>query len=211
MGEMLTVVRHPLARVHLTALRDEHSEAEQFRHHLLQLTRIMAYLVFNQLHVQTVSVTTPLGESAPGAVLARPPVLVPVLRAGLGMVEGLIDLVPGAVVSHLGLYRDEKTLTPKPYYKNFPESARLWPFFILDPMLATGGSAIEAIDYLRSEGAEEIVLVSIISAVSGIERVFLHHPSVPIFTCAVDEKLNERGYILPGLGDAGDRQFGTGL
>lgn len=206
---MLTVVNHPVARAHLTALRDARLPADQFRHHLLQLSRLMAYPVFCHLEATPVEVTTPLEVTARGHAIASPPVLVPILRAGLGMVDGFVDVVPDTVVSHLGMYRDETTLSPRRYYSNFPGPYRNRPFFVLDPMLATGGSAVAAIDYLKREGAEHIVLVSIIAAQPGIERVFLCHGDVPIFTAAVDEKLNAEGYILPGLGDAGDRQFGT--
>ncbi len=206
---MLTVVNHPLAKVHVTALRDASLGPERFRHHLLQLSRIMAYPVFSHLATAKVEVLTPLGVVAEGHGLTSQAVLVPILRAGLGMVEGFIDLIPGMVVSHLGMYRDETTLIPQRYYSNFPKRCQQWPFFVLDPMLATGGSAVEAIDYLKGEGASQVVLVSVIAAQPGIERVFLRHPEVPIYTAAVDEKLNSDGYILPGLGDAGDRLFGT--
>lgn len=206
---MLTVVDHPVAKMHVTALRDRTLGADQFRHHLLQLTRMMAYPVYRHLETEDWEVSTPLGENAVGQRVSRAPVLVPVLRAGLGMVPGFIDLIPGTMVSHLGTYRDHQTLEPRRYYTNFPKNSQERRFFVLDPMLATGGSAGDALSYLKAEGARHIVLVTVIAAAPGLERLFLEHPDVAIFTAAVDETLNSDGYILPGLGDAGDRQFGT--
>jgi uracil phosphoribosyltransferase len=206
---MLTVVDHPLAKFHLTALRDQTLPTDAFRGHLLRLTRVMAYPVFKGLELEPLTVTTPLLKEAVGSRIQRMPVLVPILRAGLGMVEGFLDLVPGAAVSHLGIYRDHATLEPVDYYSNFPKSRTDDPVFVLDPMLATGGSAVHALHYLKRQGAHRLTLVCVIAAPKGVEQVFLEHPEVPIFTAAVDDALSPKGYILPGLGDAGDRQFGT--
>lgn len=205
---MYTIINHPLVRVHVTALRDHRTDVEPFRRHLTALSRLLAFPALEGLEVVQTTVATPLAP-APGFKLARAPVLVPVLRAGLGMVEGFRDVLPESIVSHLGMYRDHETLKPVRYYSNFPANSHDRPFIILDPMLATGGSAVDAIDFLKSQGARHLRLVSIIAAPEGLERLAAHHPEVAIVTAAVDDRLDERGYILPGLGDAGDRQFGT--
>lgn len=205
---MLTRVDHPLVRVHVSVLRDRTTASETFRSSLTALSRLLAFPVLADLTTASVPVETPLAP-AEGFVIPRPPVLVPILRAGLGMVDGFRDVVPGAIVSHLGMYRDHQTLKPVRYYSNFPPDGKDHPFILLDPMLATGGSAADALDYLKTEGARDIRLVSIIAAPEGIRLVETLHPDVPVFTGAVDERLNEVGYIIPGLGDAGDRQFGT--
>lgn len=204
----MILVDHPLVRVHITVIRDKTTSMDQFRGHLTALARLMAFPVLQELSTRPVRVVTPMTE-ANGERLTHEPVLVPVLRAGLGLVEGFRDLVPGSIVSHLGMYRDHETLKPVRYYSNFPENRRAHPFIVLDPMLATGGSAVDAVNYLKQEGARDIRLVSIIAAPEGIQVVESSHPDVTIFTAAVDERLDEHGYILPGLGDAGDRQFGT--
>jgi uracil phosphoribosyltransferase len=175
---------------------------------LTALTRLLAFPVLEDLILSAVEVTTPLTLTT-GYVLTKVPVLVPVLRAGLGMVEGFRDVVPDTVVSHLGMYRDHRTLKPIRYYSNFPTLYHDHPVILLDPMLATGGSAVDALDYLKAEGAQNIRVVSIISAPEGVRKVAENHPEVKMFTAQLDERLNELGYILPGLGDAGDRQFGT--
>ncbi|MCY0898698.1 MAG: uracil phosphoribosyltransferase [Firmicutes bacterium] len=204
----MILVDHPLVRVHITVIRDRNTPPDLFRHHLTALARLMAYPVLQDLPTERVSVVTPMA-AANGERLAREPVLVPVLRAGLGLVEGFRDVIPGAVVSHLGMYRDHQTLKPVRYYSNFPAERQHHPFILLDPMLATGGSAVDALDFLKSEGADNIRLVSIIAAPEGIQRVESRHPDVVIFTATLDERLDAHGYIIPGLGDAGDRQFGT--
>lgn len=204
----MILVDHPLVRVHITALRDRSTSVDAFRLHLTALARLMAYPVLHDLTTTPVPVDTPMAQ-ATGERLTRVPILVPVLRAGLGLVEGFRDVIPGSVVSHLGMYRDHETLQPVRYYSNFPIERQTHPFIFLDPMLATGGSAVDALDYLKSEGAQDIRLVSIIAAPEGVRRVEADHPDVPMFTAALDERLDENGYIIPGLGDAGDRQFGT--
>lgn len=204
----MILVNHPLIRVHITAIRDRDTPMDLFRSHLTALARLMAFPVLENLATISIRVVTPMAE-AEGERLTREPILVPVLRAGLGLVEGFRDVIPGAVVSHLGMYRDHETLQPIRYYSNFPAERQSHPFIVLDPMLATGGSAVDAIDYLKSEGAQDIRLVSIIAAPEGVSRVETSHPDVGIFSAALDERLNEKGYIIPGLGDAGDRQFGT--
>ncbi len=205
---MLTVVDHPLLKMHVSCLRDRSLPPEAFRRHLLQIARLMAYPVYRRLETEPYSVTTPRGVDAVGWRIGEEVVLVPVLRAGLGLVEGFWDVLPSAQVAHLGIFRQSETLKPVRYYENFPATARSAHCFVLDPMLATGGSALEALDYLKSQGAERITLVTVISAPEGIEAVFLRHSDVPIFAAAVDEALDAEGYIVPGLGDAGDRVFG---
>lgn len=205
---MLIVVEHPLVKVHIATLRDQKTSVDQFRLTLIALSRLLAYPVLDELQIERADVTTPIGESV-GYRLTKEPILVPVLRAGLGMVEGFRDVIPGAVVSHLGMYRDHETLKPVRYYSNFPSHRDDHPFLVLDPMLATGGSAVDAVDYLKQEGAHDIRLVSIIAAPEGVQCVSTRHPDVPIFTAQLDQGLDHRGYIVPGLGDAGDRQFGT--
>ncbi|NMP21012.1 uracil phosphoribosyltransferase [Sulfobacillus harzensis] len=204
----MILVDHPLVRVHITALRNKATSVDAFRLHLTALARLMAFPVLGNLATQEIEVTTPMAQTV-GVRLLREPILVPVLRAGLGLVEGFRDVIPGAVVSHLGMYRDHETLKPVRYYSNFPMERQNHPFILLDPMLATGGSAVDALDYLKSEGAQDIRLVSIIAAPEGVARVANTHPDVPVYTAALDKRLDEHGYIIPGLGDAGDRQFGT--
>ena len=204
----MILVDHPLVRVHITCIRDQGASVDAFRRHLTALARLMAFPVLEDLPTTPMSVMTPLAL-AQGERLLQEPVLVPVLRAGLGLVEGFRDVIPGSTVSHLGMYRDHTTLKPVRYYSNFPENRQAHPFILLDPMLATGGSAVDALDYLKEEGARNIRLVSIIAAPEGVSQVESRHPEVKVFTAALDERLDERGYIIPGLGDAGDRQFGT--
>ncbi len=205
---MLIVVEHPLVKVHIATLRDKGTSVDQFRNTLTAVSRLLAYPVLDELPIERHDVTTPLSESV-GYRLTKEPILVPVLRAGLGMVEGFRDVIPGAIVSHLGMYRDHETLKPVRYYSNFPSHRDDHPFLLLDPMLATGGSAVDALDYLKHEGARDIRLVSVIAAPEGVHFVSTRHEDVPVFTAQLDTGLDPRGYIIPGLGDAGDRQFGT--
>ena len=205
---VLRIVEHPLVKVHVARLRDRTAPPDVFRRHLTAITRLMAFPALADLEVTGEPVLTPLA-AAPGYRLARPPVLVPVLRAGLGMVEAFLDLAPEAAVSHLGLYRDHTTLKPVRYYANFPPALAERPVVLLDPMLATGGSAVDALNFLKEQGARNLRLVNIIAAPEGIARVEALHGDVPIYAAQVDEGLNADAYIVPGLGDAGDRQFGT--
>ncbi|PSR34268.1 MAG: uracil phosphoribosyltransferase [Sulfobacillus benefaciens] len=205
---MLIVVDHPLVKVHIAILRHKDTGVDQFRHTLTAISRLIAYPVLEELEVLAIEVPTPLAM-AQGFRLAKEPILVPVLRAGLGMVEGFRDVIPSAVVSHLGMYRDHATLKPVRYYTNFPDHKGDHPFLLLDPMLATGGSAVDALNYLKEKGARNIRLVSVIAAPEGVQQVESLHSDVPIYTAQLDDHLNENGYIIPGLGDAGDRQFGT--
>lgn len=200
---------HPLVRHKLTLLRDVNTKPKKFRELVHELAILMAYEATADLALVGKDVTTPMGL-AQGSELAEKIGLVPVLRAGLGMVEGIWEMMPTAEVWHIGLYRDEKTLRPVQYYNKLPISPTVDVCLILDPMLATGGSSVATVDLLKQWGAKRIKYVGLIAAPEGIQRLSTAHPDVPIHVAAVDERLNDIGYIVPGLGDAGDRQFGTG-
>ncbi len=204
----LTIIRHPLVQRDVTLLRDRHTPSNQFRSILRRASTLMAFEVTRELPMRTVKVSTPLAPTK-GSALARPVVLVPILRAGLGLVGGFVEVLPDARVGHIGLYRDEQSLKPVDYYFKVPRNLKRAMVFLLDPMLATGGSLAAAITYLKKRGAKTLVCVTLVSAPEGVRKVHQEHPEVPIFTCALDKKLNTKGYIVPGLGDAGDRIFGT--
>ena len=205
----LHVSKHPLLREKITRLRDERTEPRQFRALDGEIATLLLYEATADLLVEETMVQTPLA-SARGARLAEPVGLVPVLRAGIGMVEAALELMPDAQVWHIGLFRDERTLKPIEYYNKLPSSATVSVCLVLDPMLATGGSATATIDILKKWGAKRVKYVGIIAAPEGVRALSSAHPDVPIHVAALDERLNEKGYIVPGLGDAGDRQFGTG-
>ncbi len=200
---------HPLVAHKLSLLRDKNTEPKKFRELVREIAALMAYEATLDLALQPLSVETPLSPFL-GAELQQKIGLVPILRAGLGMVEGIWNLMPTAEVWHIGLYRDERTLKPVEYYNKLPIEPTVSVCLILDPMLATGGSAVATVDVLQRWGVKNIKFVGIIGAPEGLALMEKHHPEVPIHLAAIDERLNERGYILPGLGDAGDRQFGTG-
>jgi uracil phosphoribosyltransferase len=199
---------HPLVAHKLTKLRDRTTDPKKFRELVREIAALLAYEATADLSLQPKSVETPLALYN-GFALKEKIGLVPILRAGLGMVEGIWELMPSAEVWHIGLYRDEKTLKPVEYYNKLPVEPTVSVCLILDPMLATGGSAVATVDVLKRWGVNKIKFVGIIGAPEGIARMQARHPEVPIYLAAVDERLNEHGYILPGLGDAGDRQFGT--
>jgi uracil phosphoribosyltransferase len=205
----LHVSNHPAIRHKLAILRDERTEPKKFRELVRELSWLLGYEALADARVQPVDVRTPM-ESMACETLGERIGLVPILRAGLGMVDAMLELMPTAQVWHLGLFRDERTLRPVEYYNKLPNSASVDLCLILDPMLATGGSATAAIDVLKRWGAVRIKLVNLIAAPEGVAAVAQAHPDVEIHVAALDRQLNERGYILPGLGDAGDRQFGTG-
>jgi uracil phosphoribosyltransferase len=204
----LNVIQHPLVQHKLAKLRAKDTEHPEFRRLTKELTGFMLYEVLKDFPLKDIDVETPL-MTTKAQVLARELSIVLILRAGLGMVDGLLELVPGARVGHIGLYRDEEKLTPVQYYLKLPENIADTDVVIVDPMLATGGSAIEAINISKDLGVENIRFVCMVAAPEGVRNLRKKHPDVPIFTAALDEKLNENGYILPGLGDAGDRLFGT--
>jgi uracil phosphoribosyltransferase len=199
---------HPLVAHKVTRLRDQSTEPKKFRELVREIAALLTYEATNDLVLRPRPVQTPL-MSTIGAEIQDKIGLVPVLRAGLGMVEGVWELMPGAEVWHIGLYRDERTLKPVEYYNKLPVQPTVALCLVLDPMLATGGSAVATVDLLKRWGVKRIKYMGIIGAPEGIALMTKHHPEVPIHLAAIDERLNERGYILPGLGDAGDRQFGT--
>lgn len=200
---------HPLVAHKLTRLRDKTTEPKKFRELVREIAALLAYEATADLDLQPKVVQTPL-TTTEGQELIQKIGLVPILRAGLGMVEGIWELIPHAEVWHIGLYRDEKTLKPVQYYNKLPIEPTVSVCLILDPMLATGGSAVATTDILKQWGVRRIKFVGILGAPEGIALMQKQHPDVPIHLAAVDDHLNERGYIVPGLGDAGDRQFGTG-
>jgi uracil phosphoribosyltransferase len=204
----LTVIDHPLVRRDLTLLRDRRTPSDRFRAILRRTASLMAYEVTRDLPVRRVSIRTPL-ERTSGVIVGKGIVLVPILRAGLGLLEGFVEVLPDARVGHIGLYRDEATLKPVDYYFKVPRKIHPAIVILLDPMLATGGSSVAAISYLKERGAKDIRFVSLVAAPEGVRTIAKAHPDVRLYTCALDRKLNKRGYILPGLGDAGDRIFGT--
>lgn len=205
---MLLVVDHPLARARLTALRDSRTDRAAFRDAVHDLTTMLVYEALRGAPVTEYPITTPVADTV-GAELAAPPVLVPVLRAGLGMAEAAHAQVPGALMGFVGVARDEETLQPTPYMESLPADLAGRPVFVLDPMLATGGSMAHTIDLLEARGADDVTAVCVVAAPEGLARLGDEHPAVRVVTAAVDERLNEFGYIVPGLGDAGDRQFGA--
>lgn len=205
----LHVSAHPLVREKLTRLRDARTDPRDFRALVGEIATMLLYEATADLVMQETEVHTPLAV-AKGVRLAEPIGLVPVLRAGIGMVEAALELMPDAQVWHIGLFRDERTLRPIEYYNKLPSEATVAACLVLDPMLATGGSAVATIDILKRWGAKRVKYVGIIAAPEGVKALSAAHPDVPIHVASLDERLNEKGYIVPGLGDAGDRQFGTG-
>jgi uracil phosphoribosyltransferase len=200
--------KHPLVKHKLSLLRKVTTEPKKFRELVRELALLLCYEATMDLGLRPISVETPMG-TAEGEELTDKIGLVPVLRAGLGMVDGIWEMMPGAEVWHIGLYRDERTLKPVAYYNKLPTSPTVQVCLVLDPMLATGGSAVATVNILKNWGAERIKLVGILAAPEGIEALHTAHPDVPIHIGKIDSHLNEIGYIVPGLGDVGDRQFGT--
>ncbi|MGD0348695.1 MAG: uracil phosphoribosyltransferase [Verrucomicrobiota bacterium] len=204
----VTVIAHPLVQHNLTRLRDKRTQSQEFRRLLGEIAALMLYEATRDFAVRSVSVQTPL-SSAQGFRLEREVALVPVLRAGLGMLDSILQLIPHARVGFIGLKREETTLRAQFYHKSLPKNLGRFEVILIDPMLATGGSAVAALDLLVEQGAKRIRLVNLVAAPEGIRRVQKSYPRVPIFTAAIDRRLDEKGYIVPGLGDAGDRLFGT--
>ncbi len=203
------VVEHPLIQHKMALIRDVNTGAKDFRELCEEVAMLMAYEVTRNLSVEEVEVQTPVGKAKCKMLCGKKLGIVPILRAGLGMVNGILQLVPTAKVGHIGLYRDPKTLEPVEYYCKLPNDIEERDLIVVDPMLATGGSATAAIQFLKDRGATSIRLVDLIAAPEGIAKVTKVHDDVEIYVAAIDEKLNDQGYILPGLGDAGDRLFGT--
>jgi len=205
----LTVLDHPLIQHKLAVLRDRGTSKAQFRALVDEIAMLMGYEVTKDLPLAEVEIETPLERTKARMVSGKKLTLVPILRAGLGMVEGLLRLMPSARVGHIGLYREHDTLQPVDYYFKIPPDAGTRDIIVLDPMLATGGSAAAAVASLKRNGAVSVRLVCLVAAPEGVRHMLEQHPDVHVFTAALDRQLNEQGYILPGLGDAGDRLFGT--
>lgn len=206
--DCVTVIAHPLVQHNLTKLRDSRTDPEAFRRGLAEVAGLMVYEATRSLQTKSITVSTPLTK-ARGVKLKHEVMLVPILRAGLGMLPSILQLIPHARVGFVGLKRSEKTLRAGVYHKSLPADLSSFEIILIDPMLATGGSAVAALKLLEERGAQRIRLVSLVAAPEGIARVHEHAPQLLIFTAAIDEKLNAQGYIVPGLGDAGDRLFGV--
>lgn len=204
----LVILDHPLIQQKLFYLRDKRTNNLNFRAMLNEISGLMVYEVTRNLPVKSRKLETPL-EQTIGYVLAKPVTLVPILRAGLAMCDGILNLIPHARVGHLGLYRDKKSLQPIEYYKKFPPGFEETEIIVIDPMLATGGSACAALDFVKNEGGKHLTFVCLVASPEGVSLLEEHHPEVPVYTAALDRELNDHGYILPGLGDAGDRIYGT--
>ncbi|HET8634506.1 MAG TPA: uracil phosphoribosyltransferase [Gemmatimonadales bacterium] len=205
----LTVLGHPLIQHKITLLRDKGTSTRDFKQLVNEIAMLMAYEVTKDLPTEPVTIETPLERMEGRQVAGKKLTLVPILRAGLGMVDGIAQLIPSARVGHIGLYRNHDTLQPVDYYFKIPAGEEARDFFVLDPMLATGGSAVAAVAALKQAGARRIRFLCLVAAPEGVSRMQAAHPDVPVFAAALDRQLNENGYILPGLGDAGDRLFGT--
>lgn len=205
----VVVFDHPLIQHKLSIMRDKNTGAKEFRELLSEIAMLMIYEVTRDLETEEVEIETPISVCKCRVLAGKKLGIVPILRAGLGMVEGVTNLIPAARIGHIGLYRDPKTLEPVEYYCKLPDDSENRELIVVDPMLATGGSASAAINFIKKRGCNHIRLVNLIAAPEGIARVQADHPDVDIYVAALDEKLNEHGYIIPGLGDAGDRLFGT--
>lgn len=208
MGQVVEV-NHPLIQHKLTIIRDEKVGTKDFRALVDELAMLLTYEASRDLPLEEVQVKTPIQETTKKQLAGKKLAVVPILRAGLGMVDGILQLIPAAKVGHIGMYRDEKTLEPVEYFIKLPEDIDQREVLLVDPMLATGGSAKDAISALKKRGAEQIKLITLVSSPEGIQAVTSAHPDVDVYTASIDEGLNEDGYIVPGLGDAGDRLFGT--
>lgn len=200
---------HPLLQHKLSILRDENTGVKDFREVVSEIATLMCYEATRDLPLKEITIETPVSEARVQVISGKKIALVPILRAGLGMVEGMLEMIPAAKVGHIGLYRNPETLQPIEYYCKLPNDIEERDVLLLDPMLATGGSAVAAIDGLKRRGVKHIKLMNLIAAPEGVETVQKAHPDVEIFVAAIDDKLNDHGYIVPGLGDAGDRIFGT--
>lgn len=205
---LLNVSQHPLVKHKLTLLRDVKTDHRQFRELVREITLLLCYEATQDMTLVSRSVTTPMG-TAYGHEAGETIGLVPIMRAGMGMMDGVMELLPSVQVWHIGVYRDEKTLKPVQYYNRLPDAPTVELVFILDPMLATGGSAIAAVDIIQKWGVKRIKFIGLLGAPEGVNALSKAHPQVPIYLGALDERLNEIGFIVPGLGDAGDRMFGT--
>jgi uracil phosphoribosyltransferase len=203
------VLDHPLIQHKLSIIRDKNCGTREFREVVNEIAELMAYEVSRDMPLEDCVIETPIAKAKMKHLAGKKVVIVPILRAGLGMVDGILELIPAAKVGHVGMYRDEKTLKPVEYFVKMPDNLASREIFIVDPMLATGGSAIMAVDALKKRGAVSIKFVCLVAAPEGVKALREKHPDIDIFAAALDDHLNENGYIVPGLGDAGDRLFGT--
>ena len=206
---VVEIVDHPLIQHKISLMRDRNTGTKEFRDLVSEVAMLLCYEATRDLPTEEVEVETPIALAHTKVLAGRKLALVPILRAGLGMVDGMLNLIPAAKVGHIGLYRNEETLEPVEYYCKLPADAEQRELFVVDPMLATGGSASAAIRFIKQRGCHNIRLVNLIAAPEGVARIQKDHPDVNIYVAAMDEKLNEHGYIVPGLGDAGDRIYGT--
>ena len=205
----VVVMDHPLIQHKLTMLRDINTGSKDFRDLVKEVSLLMGYEVTRDLPLKEIEIETPVSIAKTKVLAGKKMAIIPILRAGLGMVDGMLNLMPMAKVGHIGMYRDPQTLAPVEYYCKLPEDAMDRDLVILDPMLATGGSASAAVTFLKNKGIKNIKFMCLIAAPEGVEKLHRDHPDVPIFCASLDEKLNDHAYIVPGLGDAGDRLFGT--
>jgi uracil phosphoribosyltransferase len=202
-------ITHPLLLHKLSLLRQSSTSKKDFKELLNEITILLVYEATKNLPMTTRTISTPLESFKAPVLSGKKAVILPILRAGIGMVDGFLSLIPSARVAHIGIFRNEKTLMPETYYFKIPKQSKDRHFFICDPMLATGGSALETINRLKKLGIKNITFVCVVAAPEGVRRISKEHPDVPIYTASLDRQLNDHGYILPGLGDAGDRLFGT--
>jgi uracil phosphoribosyltransferase len=207
--EMVVVIDHPLITHKLTQIRNKNTGTTEFRRIVNEIGGLMVYEITRDLELEEVEIETPLSPIKAQQLAGEKLVICPILRAGLGMVDGILQMIPAARVGHIGLYRDEETLLPVEYFAKFPSKIEDRVIIIVDPMLATGGSAIASIDLVKRRGAKNVKFVCLVAAPEGVKAIRDAHPDVPIYIASLDEKLNDKGYIVPGLGDAGDRIFGT--
>ena len=205
----VNILNHPLIQHKLTQIRKKDTSTIQFRQVINEIGGLMVYEITRDLPLEQIEIETPVAKVKSNVISGKKMVVVPILRAGLGMVDGILEMIPSARIGHIGIFRDEETLQPHEYFAKFPDELEQRDIFIVDPMLATGGSAIAAINSVKARGAKSIKLVCLVGAPEGVKAMNEAHPDVTIYLAALDEKLNEKGYIVPGLGDAGDRIFGT--
>lgn len=205
----VNILDHPLIQHKLTQIRQKDTPTTQFRQMINEIGGLMVYEITRDLPLEQVEIETPVATTKANVIAGKKMVVVPILRAGLGMVDGILKMFPSARIGHIGIFRDEETLQPVEYFAKFPDELDQRDIFIVDPMLATGGSAIAAINSIKQRGAKNIKLVCLVGAPEGVKAVNEAHPDVTIYLASLDEKLNDKGYIVPGLGDAGDRIFGT--